>query len=133
LAEAVMTRVIGWTKIFGIVAGVPLCIAALVLTMFGIRTYTDFKAKKAEVTDAASEATKSIGKDAADTKAMADTIKADTDELDLERGKEFDRPILCSRSRDDLEAICTTSMKRTSCYAADSLKPIWRRTTLILQ
>jgi hypothetical protein len=85
LVEAVMTRVIGWTKTFAIVTGVPLFIAGFVLSLFGYRTYTDFVTKKAEVTAAAKEAQTSIKAQVDHVKTMADEIKADSDELELER------------------------------------------------
>jgi hypothetical protein len=87
VSEAVMTRVIGWAKTFGLVTGVPLGIAALVLAMLGIRTYSDLYTMKA-----LAEQTKITAKNAQDeiksqvqqAKKSAEIITSESEDAELE-------------------------------------------------
>ncbi len=87
-SEAVMTRVIGWAKTFGLVTGVPLGIAALVLAMLGIRTISDLHTMNAQA-----EQTKIIAKNAQDeinnlvqqAQANGEKIKSESEDAELER------------------------------------------------
>src|SRR5258708_6826095 len=58
IAQAIMSRLSEWAKLFGFFVGIPLALLALVLGFLGISTYRDFTSK---VKAAKEDALKSLG------------------------------------------------------------------------
>jgi len=45
IAESITGRLIGWAKVFGLFAGVPLALLLITLALLGVSNYADFRKK----------------------------------------------------------------------------------------
>jgi hypothetical protein len=91
-AQAVVTRLSDWGKLFGLAVGIPLALLAVILAVLGIKTYADFtksvETGKTEALQAMQkEATAKVQEVIKEGQALSADIKAIRAEVESNRGE----------------------------------------------
>ena len=104
--EKIATRLTSWAKMFGLVVGVPLSILVIVLTILGVNTVSELKAKANEIKDSIKATAKTAEESIKGKEAGVETLAAALKKKEVELDTEIER----FRSRlKDVEALATVN------------------------